>query len=198
MGHEVESGKRMLMYYLCIGGVQGFVLWWVVLKGGLAGAAVSVVTAALVGGLLLQLLGRHAWSAAALAQSLAVTAVLVGLVNVAVNQWGIGFSRLYEGTAGLVLLTIACAARIGDRRRYGFSRSCLNGVVIVALALPLPWGAQWVSHLWQTWQHTDPFKSDVSALLYFVQPMGLFALGVYCARRCIAALPRGWPRIAPR
>lgn len=198
VGDEVDSGKRMLMYYLGIGGAQGFVLWWGVLKGGLAGPAVFAVTAALVGGLLLQLLGRHAWNAAALAQSLAVTVVLAVLVSVAVNQWDIGFSRVYEGGAGLALLTIASAAWIGERQRCGFGRSCLDGVVIVALALPLPWAAQWASHLWQTLQHTDPFKSDASALLYFVRPMGLFALGVYCARRGRAALLQGWPRTAPR
>lgn len=190
MGREMDSGKRMLMYYLCLGAMQGVVLWWVVLKGGVAGQAVPVVAAALVGGLMLQLLGRYAWSAAAMAQSLAVTAGLALLASVAVNQWRIGFSRLYEGAAGLVLLTIVGAALIAGRRRWGFKRSCFNGVVIVALALPLPWIAQWASHGWQTWQHSDPFKNDVSALLYFVQPMGLFALGVYGVRRYIAAR---WP-----
>ena len=179
----------MLMYYLCIAAVQGFVLWWVVLKGELAGHAVPVVVAALVGGLLLQLLGKAAWNARAMAGSLMATVLWAMLASVAVSQWDVGFSRLYEGATGLVLLTIISAALIGGRRFGGFKRSCLNGIVIVAVALPLPWVAQLASHFWQTWQHSDPFKSDVSALLYFVRPMGLFALGVYYARRYFAARP---------
>ena len=187
----------MLMYYLSIGAVQGLVLWWVVLKG-LAGLAVPIVAAVLVGGLLLQLLGRRIWRAPAMAQSLVATALLAVLVNVAVYQWGGGFSRIYEGAAGLVLLTIVCAALIGDRQRCGFKRACRDGVLIVALALPLPWIAQLASHAWQSWQHSDPFKSDISALLYFVRPMGLFALGVYYARRFLAARPLGEQRPGSR
>lgn len=173
----------MLVYYLLIGLVQGLVLWWVLLKSELSGQSVAVVTAVMVGGLLLQLLGKCAWSGVAIFQSLLTTLVLSALTTVAVCQWGVGFSWLYEGSAGIVLLTIISAAVVRDRTFAGFKRQCLIGTGIVALALPVPWLAQIASHYWDTWQHTDPFKNDVSALLYFVRPMGLFAIGMCYANR---------------
>lgn len=174
----------MLLFYLLIGLAQGLVLWWVLLKSELSGQTVAVVTAVMVGGLLLQLLGKCAWSGVAIFQSLLTTLVLSALTTVVVYQWGVGFAWIYEGSAGIVLLTIFSAALIRDRTFTGFKRHCLTGAVIVALALPLPWLAQIASHYWDTWQHTDPFKNDVSALLYFVRPTGLFAVGMYYANVC--------------
>lgn len=179
---------RTLRFYLGMGLVQGALLLAVVFSGELSELAIGAACAAvLMGGGMLQLAPerRGEWRTWGAAMALALVAA--GLV-MACGGLPLTSRVLGSLAAGLILLTVLCAAALQGRDSLG--RRFLAYALWVLLALPMPWIAQAIFKHWITRSHLDPFKDGFLSLVFFAGPTLAFSLGLFLVRLCLPLLRR--------